>query len=176
MRPQLRPTRGSSWNRSVTQLWQLRTREDNQPSPNICSNTLLPTTTFPPKNTQSWHFVCMNLLLRSIHTYFQKCPSNLGFANNLGFCSLQISFKNNQPVDEQSLRDLQLVTKTQFLQSNSRKISKHTNSAFGNSKTGWQPKEKHTHLLRNIIANFCCGMHLTCKNIPVKPDRIDFED
>ena len=28
----------------------------------------------------------------------------------------------------------------------------------------------HT-LIRNIIANFCCGMHLTCKNIPVKPNR-----
>ena len=29
----------------------------------------------------------------------------------------------------------------------------------------------HTHLLRNIIANYCCGMHLTCKNNPIKPDR-----
>ena len=32
----------------------------------------------------------------------------------------------------------------------------------------------HTHLLRNIFANYWCGMHLTCTNISVKPDRIDF--
>jgi hypothetical protein len=100
-----------------------------------CCPPLLP----PPKKTTT---------LRSIQTYFKKCPSNLGFAKNLGFCSLQISFKNNQPVDEQSLRDLQLVTKTQFLQSNSRKISQHTNRVFGNSKTGWQPK-KNTHMNTN---------------------------
>ena len=25
-----------------------------------------------------------------------------------------------------------------------------------------------THLLRNVIANYCCGMHLACKNTPIK--------
>ena len=29
----------------------------------------------------------------------------------------------------------------------------------------------HTHLLRNILSNYWCGMHLTCKNTSVKPDR-----
>ena len=33
-----------------------------------------------------------------------------------------------------------------------------------------------THLLRNIFANYWCGMHLTCKNISVKPDRIYLGD
>ena len=28
-----------------------------------------------------------------------------------------------------------------------------------------------THLLRNILSNYWCGMHLTCKNTSVKPDR-----
>ena len=28
--------------------------------------------------------------------------------------------------------------------------------------------DTHTHLLRNIIANFCCGMHLTCKKQSIK--------
>ena len=60
-----------------------------------------------------------------------------------GFAVSKFHSKNNQPVDEQSLRDLQLVTKTQFLQSNSRKISQHTNRVFGNSITGWQPKKRH---------------------------------
>ena len=29
----------------------------------------------------------------------------------------------------------------------------------------------HTHLLRNILSNYWCGMHRTCKNTSVKPDR-----
>ena len=28
----------------------------------------------------------------------------------------------------------------------------------------------HT-LAQNNLSEFCCGMHLTCKNNPVKPDR-----
>ena len=28
-----------------------------------------------------------------------------------------------------------------------------------------------THLLRNILSNYWCGMHRTCKNTSVKPDR-----
>ena len=28
-----------------------------------------------------------------------------------------------------------------------------------------------THLLRNIFSNYWCGMHRTCKNTSVKPDR-----
>ena len=28
-----------------------------------------------------------------------------------------------------------------------------------------------THLLRNILSNYWCGTHLTCKNTSVKPDR-----
>ena len=30
---------------------------------------------------------------------------------------------------------------------------------------------KHTHLLRSILSNYWCGMHRTCKNTSVKPDR-----
>ena len=137
MRPQLRLTRGSSWNRSVTQLWQLRTREDNQPSPNICSNTWLPTSTSPPKKQP--RCAAFKLISKSaLQTWV--LPKIWGFAVS------KFHSKNNQPVDEQSLRDLQLVTKTQFLQSNSRKISQHTNRVFGNSITGWQPKKKtHEH-------------------------------
>ena len=29
----------------------------------------------------------------------------------------------------------------------------------------------YTHLLRNILSNYWCGMHRTCKNTSVKPDR-----
>ena len=29
----------------------------------------------------------------------------------------------------------------------------------------------HTHLLRNSLSNYWCGMHRTCKNTSVKPDR-----
>jgi hypothetical protein len=29
----------------------------------------------------------------------------------------------------------------------------------------------HTRLLRNILSNYWCGMHRTCKNTSVKPDR-----
>ena len=29
-------------------------------------------------------------------------------------------------------------------------------------------KRHYTHLLRNILSNYWCGMHLTCKNNPVK--------
>ena len=29
----------------------------------------------------------------------------------------------------------------------------------------------HTHLLRNILSNYGCGMHRPCKNTSVKPDR-----
>ena len=28
-----------------------------------------------------------------------------------------------------------------------------------------------THLLRNILSNYWCGMHRTCKNTSIKPDR-----
>ena len=29
----------------------------------------------------------------------------------------------------------------------------------------------HTHLLRNILSNYWCGMHRTCKDTSVKPNR-----
>jgi hypothetical protein len=29
----------------------------------------------------------------------------------------------------------------------------------------------HTHLLRNILSNYWCGMHRTCTNTSLKPDR-----
>ena len=30
---------------------------------------------------------------------------------------------------------------------------------------------KHTHLLRNILSNYCCGVHRACTNNPLKSDR-----
>ena len=33
------------------------------------------------------------------------------------------------------------------------------------------PYLTNTHLLRNILLNYWCGMHRTCKNTSVKPDR-----
>ena len=29
----------------------------------------------------------------------------------------------------------------------------------------------HTHLLRNILSNYCCGVHRACTNNPLKSDR-----
>ena len=92
-----------------------KTREDNQPSPSICSNILLPTSSFPPKRHPVLTLCVYEFVVAQHSSLFQKVPFKLGFANSLVFCSLHMSFKNNQPVDEQSLWDLQLVTKTQFL-------------------------------------------------------------
>ena len=33
------------------------------------------------------------------------------------------------------------------------------------------PTHTYTHLLRNILSNYCCGMHHTCKNNSFKSDR-----
>ena len=33
------------------------------------------------------------------------------------------------------------------------------------------PKRSHTHLLRNVLSNYWCGLHRTCKDNSVKPNR-----
>ena len=48
------------------------------------------------------------------------------------------------------------------------------NFGSGCSQTWQEPirprahTREHTHLLRNILSNYWCGMHLTCTNNPVK--------
>ena len=45
----------------------------------------------------------------------------------------------------------------------------HTHTTY--IRTHAQLCYPHTHLLRNILSNYWCGMHRTCKNTSVKPDR-----
>ena len=56
-----------------------KTREDNQPSPSICSNILLPTSSFPPKRHPVLTVCVYEFVVAQHSRLFQKVPFKLGF-------------------------------------------------------------------------------------------------
>ena len=39
------------------------------------------------------------------------------------------------------------------------------------TETDSKETKPYTHLLRNILSNYCCGVHRACTNNPLKSDR-----